>query len=126
MFGRKGFGYIRTELSEFWQNPKSLAWIEERVPLRRPGTSQEVARFVASLLGERSNQYTFKVARDATKTEIRLAVEGVFDVKVRDVNTLNVKGKVKRRVKGVVQRRSWKKAYVRLEDGQEIDFSALG
>ena len=47
-------GYIRTELSEFWQNPKSLAWIEERVPLRRPGTSQEVARFVASLLGERN------------------------------------------------------------------------
>ncbi len=80
----------------------------------------------ASRLGDQSNQYTFKVARDATKTEIKQAVEGVFDVKVRDVTTLNVKGKVKRRLKGVVKRKSWKKAYVRLEDGQEIDFSSLG
>lgn len=80
----------------------------------------------ASRLADQSNQYTFKVARDATKTEIKQAVEGVFDVKVRDVTTLNVKGKVKRRLKGVVKRKSWKKAYVRLEDGQEIDFSSLG
>ena len=89
--------------------------------LRAPHFSEKASR-----LGERSNQYTFKVARDATKTEIRAAVEGVFDVKVRDVTTLNVKGKVKRRLKGVVKHASWKKAYVRLEDGQAIDFSSLG
>lgn len=79
----------------------------------------------ASGLGDRTNQYTFRVASDATKAEIRDAVEGVFDVKVRDVTTLNVKGKVKRRVRGVVKGKGWKKAYVRLHDGHDIDFSSL-
>lgn len=79
----------------------------------------------ASRVGDRSSQYAFRVARDATKLEIKQAVEGVFDVKVRDVTTLNVKGKVKRRMRGVVKRKSWKKAYVRLEDGHDIDFSAI-
>lgn len=80
----------------------------------------------ASNIAERSNQVTFKVAGDATKHEIRAAVEQLFDVKVRDVQVLNVKGKTKRSVYGKVRRRSsWKKAYVRLEQGQQIDFADM-
>lgn len=79
----------------------------------------------ASRVGDSANQYTFKVASNATKGQIKEAVEGIFDVKVRDVTTLNVKGKVKRRVRGVVKGKGWKKAYVRLEDGHSIDFSSI-
>ena len=70
-----------------------------------------------------SNQIVFNVARDATKTEIRKAIEGLFGVKVKAVNTLVRKGKVKRfrNVKGV--RNDVKKAIVTLVDGQSIDIS---
>ena len=78
----------------------------------------------ASRLGEESNQYAFKVARDATKAEIKKAVEELFDVKVEKVTTANVKGKVKRNFRGTVTRKkNWKKAYVRLAEGQDIDFA---
>lgn len=70
-----------------------------------------------------ANQYVFRVARDATKPEIRTAVEQLFKVKVLDVSVLNVKGKVKLNRNGVAKRSDWKKAYVRLETGQEIDFT---
>lgn len=81
----------------------------------------------STLLGELNNQYTFKVARDATKAEIKQAVEGIFDVVVDDLQVLNVKGKTKRNVRGKVRKRSdWKKAYVRLEEGHEIDFADIG
>ena len=74
----------------------------------------------ATLAGE-NNQVVFKVAPDASKPEIKSAVEGLFDVKVKAVNTLNVKGKTKR-FRGHLGRRSgWKKAVVSLEDGQSID-----
>ncbi|MGP1394986.1 MAG: 50S ribosomal protein L23 [Inquilinaceae bacterium] len=67
------------------------------------------------------NQVTFKVPLDATKTEIRQAVEMVFEVKVTAVNTLRVKGKTKR-FRGIKGRRSdQKKAMVTLADGQSID-----
>ncbi len=72
---------------------------------------------------ERASQYAFRVARDATKPEIRTAVEQLFRVKVLDVRVLNVKGKVKQNRNGVAKRSDWKKAYVRLEAGQEIDFT---
>jgi large subunit ribosomal protein L23 len=79
-----------------------------------------------SLLGE-ENQYAFKVATNATKPEIREAVETLFSVSVQNLQVLNVKGKTKRTAKGKLRHCSnWKKAYVRLEAGHEIDFAELG
>lgn len=69
------------------------------------------------------NQVAFRVARDATKPEIRKAVEQLFDVKVEDVRVTNVKGKLRRTRNGIGRRSDWKKAYVRLAQGQEIDFT---
>ena len=63
------------------------------------------------------------MAIDATKAEIRKSVEQLFDVKVSDVNTVRVKGKVKRNRFGFSTKPTWKKAYVRLEQGQDIDFA---
>jgi large subunit ribosomal protein L23 len=74
-------------------------------------------------LGERSNQYAFKVARDATKSEIKAAVESIFSVTVEGVSTANVRGKQKRTVHGATRRNDWKKAYVRLKAGQNLDFA---
>jgi large subunit ribosomal protein L23 len=71
--------------------------------------------------GSEHNQVTFRVALEASKPEIKEAVEGLFNVKVKAVNTLRVKGKVKR-FRGRVGRRSdWKKAIVTLQDGSSID-----
>ena len=85
--------------------------------LREPHISEKI-----SVVGERSNQYAFKVASDATKFEIKRAVETIFQVSVENVTTLNVKGKVKRTFRGMWRSKNWKKAYVRVADGQEIDF----
>lgn len=71
--------------------------------------------------GAEHNQVTFRVATDATKPEIKAAVEGLFGVKVDSVNTINVRGKVKMFRGRRGQRASWKKAVVRLADGQHID-----
>ncbi len=77
-------------------------------------------------LGESSNQYAFKVARDATKREIRTAVESLFNVKVANVTTLNVKGKRKRTVRGsMTTLANWKKAYVRLAEGENLDYAVV-
>ena len=74
-------------------------------------------------MGSEHGQVTFKVPMDATKPKIKKAVETLFGVKVKGVNTLIQKGKNKR-FKGVVGRRSdFKKAIVSLEDGQTIDVS---
>lgn len=89
--------------------------------LRAPHVSEK-----SSLIGELNNQYTFKVAKDATKPEIKTAVEKLFDVIVLDLQVLNVKGKTKRNVGGKIRRcPSWKKVYVRLEEGHEIDFADI-
>jgi large subunit ribosomal protein L23 len=77
----------------------------------------------AAIVAELSNQYVFRVAGDATKHEVKKAVEQLFKVSVSDVQTLNVKGKLKRNKFGFSKRPSWKKAYVRLAQGQEIDFA---
>jgi len=77
----------------------------------------------AAIVADVSNQYVFKVAADATKLEIKKAVEQLFDVKVQEVNTLRVKGKVKRNRFGLSTKSTWKKAYVKLEQGQDIDFA---
>lgn len=83
--------------------------------LLSPYISEKVARIQAS------NQYVFKVAKTATKAEIKEAVESLFDVKVANVNVVNVKGKTKRFRFRVGKRSDEKKAYIRLEDGQSID-----
>lgn len=75
-----------------------------------------------SIMGEKANQYAFKVANDATKAEIKEAVETLFSVTVERISTLNVKGKLKRTVHGANRRKGWKKAYVRIAAGQDIDF----
>ncbi len=77
----------------------------------------------AAMAAESANQVVFKVVVDATKLEIKAAVEKLFDVSVEDVKTLKVKGKTKRTRHGLGQRSNWKKAYVRLADGQDIDFA---
>ncbi len=71
------------------------------------------------------NKYTFLVAPDANKTEIKIAVESVFDVKVTGVNTLNRQGKKRRTRNGTGKRADTKRAIVSVADGQRIDiFSA--
>lgn len=76
----------------------------------------------ATRVAEKRNQAVFKVLRDAQKPEIKEAVEKLFSVKVTNVSTLNVKGKTKRFGQTVGKRSDWKKAYVTLAEGQEIDF----
>lgn len=71
---------------------------------------------------EKHNQAVFKVLRDAKKPEIKIAIETLFNVKVEDVRTLNVKGKTKRFGQSFGVRSDWKKAYITLAEGQEIDF----
>jgi large subunit ribosomal protein L23 len=77
----------------------------------------------SAVVADLNNQYVFKVAVDATKLEVKKAVEQLFKVTVDDVQTLKVKGKLKRNKYGYSRRPSWKKAYVRLEQGQDIDFA---
>lgn len=79
----------------------------------------------STLVADEDNQFTFKVAKDATRPEIKEAVEKIYGVNVKGVSVLNVKGKVKRNVRGVSKKPGWKKAYVRLEEGQDIDFSSV-
>ena len=71
-----------------------------------------------------ASQIVFKVTVDATKREVKSAVESLFDVEVTDVRVVNVKGKTKRTRYGMGKRNDWKKAYVRLAQGQDIDFVA--
>ena len=79
----------------------------------------------AAVVADLNNQYVFKVAIDATKAEIKKAVEQLFKVSVSKVRTLKVKGKVKRNKNGFSTKSTWKKAYVRLEQGQDIDFASV-
>ncbi len=78
-----------------------------------------------SHMAAESNQVVLKVRKDATKREIRQAVELLFDVKVADVTVMNVKGKVKKFGQTRGRRNDWKKAYVRLAEGSSIE-SLLG
>ncbi len=77
----------------------------------------------STVCAELSNRFVFKVAKDATKPEIKKAISLLFDVDVESVSTSNVKGKRKRF--GAIQgrRANWKKAFVKLKSGQDIDFS---
>jgi len=78
----------------------------------------------STFVADRNRQYVFRVADDATKPEIKAAVELMFKTKVDGVTVTNVRGKEVRRGRAFGRRRSWKKAYVRLAEGQEINFAA--
>ena len=81
-----------------------------------PHVSEKAAR-----IANEGNQYVFRVRRDATKPEIRAAVEYMFEVKVDAVHVVNQAGKQKRFGRSIGRRSDWKKAYIRLVEGQQID-----
>lgn len=88
--------------------------------IRAPRVSEKTVR-----AQEVSNQYAFEVANDATKADIKTAVEKLFDVKVESVNVVNVKGKTKAFRYRNGRRGDWRKAYVTLAEGQSIDVTAV-
>ncbi|MBE5315933.1 MAG: 50S ribosomal protein L23 [Xanthomonadales bacterium] len=87
--------------------------------LRAPLISEKGAR-----LQEVSNQYVFEIAAGATKADVKAAVEQLFSVKVEGVNVVNVKGKSKSFRSRAGRRGDWRKAYVKLAEGQSIDVMA--
>jgi large subunit ribosomal protein L23 len=95
----------------------SIASRQERLMtvIRGPHVSEKTH------MAAESNQVVLKVRTDASKSEIRQAVELMFDVKVEGVSVLNVKGKTKRFGQTRGRRNDWKKAYVRLADGSQIE-----
>lgn len=78
----------------------------------------------STFVADKNRQYVFRVADRATKPEIKAAIELMFKTKVEDVTVLNVRGKERRFGRFTGRRRNWKKAYVRLAAGQEINFAA--
>ena len=86
--------------------------------LREPHTSEK-----ATVMADKYKQFTFKVLKTATKAEIKLAVEHLFNVKVKNVTTVNVMGKRKRFKQLSGKRSDWKKAFVSLQFGYDIDFT---
>ena len=84
--------------------------------LRAPRVSEKTAR-----MQEVSNQYAFEVARDATKADIKAAIEQLFAVSVKSVNVVNVKGKSRAFRNRAGRRGDWRKAYVTLAEGQSLD-----
>ncbi len=100
--------------------PKVSAHVESRLAqiLIAPIVSEK-----ATMAAEKHNQVLFKVMRDATKPEIKAAVELMFKVEVESVSTVIQKGKVKRFGKSIGRRDHVKKAYVSLKAGQELNFS---
>ena len=85
--------------------------------LKRPLITEK-----STIQKETTNQLTFEVDRKANKVEIRRAVEKVFSVKVVDVKTMQMKGKVKRYGRLLGKRRNWKKALVTLAQGEHVEF----
>ncbi|MCH9756886.1 MAG: 50S ribosomal protein L23 [Gammaproteobacteria bacterium] len=86
--------------------------------LLEPITSEKTTR-----IAEKSKQFTFRVLKTATKAEIKQAVEHLFQVSVKSVSVVNMVGKTKRFRQTEGKRSDWKKAYVSLAPGQEIDFT---
>ena len=84
--------------------------------LRAPVISEK-----SSAAQQDKNTLVFKVLKDATKDEIKAAVETLFNVKVEAVRTLNFQGKVRRTARGFDKRSDWKKAYVTLPEGTQLD-----
>lgn len=94
-------------------NPEKVLMV-----LKEPHTSEK-----STLLSDKCGHYTFKVLKTANKAEIKQAVEQLFNVKVKGVTLMNVKGKQKRFKQMNGKRSDWKKAFVSLEQGHDIDFT---
>ncbi len=94
-------------------NPERLMMV-----LLEPITSEKSTR-----IAEKANQIAFRVLKTATKAEIKQAVEQLFQVTVKSVSVLNMAGKKKRFRQTEGKRSDWKKAYISLAPGQEIDFT---
>ncbi len=88
--------------------------------LRAPHVSEN-----AAIAADLNNQYVVRVALDASKSEVKAAIEKFFKVSVESVSTLRVKGKTKRNRFGLTTKPTWKKAYVTIAQGQEIDFASV-
>ena len=88
--------------------------------LLAPHVSEKTA-----VAAEMADRHTFRVATTATKIEVRKAVEKLFDVKVKSVQIVNVRGKNKRFGQSMGKRSDWKKAVVRLVEGQDLDYMSL-
>lgn len=78
----------------------------------------------STIAAEKNKRFVFKVQKQATKKQVKNAVEIMFGVEVDSVQVLNVKGKQKRVGRSLGQRSDWKKAYVKLKPGHDIEFSA--
>ena len=76
----------------------------------------------SSRLADANRQFVFRVIKDASKPEVKKAVELMFDVKVDNVQISNMRGKVKAHGRNIGRRSDWKKAYVTLSEGHDIDF----
>lgn len=88
--------------------------------IRRPHISEKTAG-----MADTDRQITFEVLKTATKPEIKAAVEQLFKVEVAEVKTIVMKGKTKRAGKNMGKRKDWKKAYVKLKEGHDIDFIGM-
>lgn len=101
---------------------KPVVASEERIYqiIQRPVISEKT-----TIAADKNGQVVFEVLVDATKDEIRQAVEKLFEVKVKSVQVTNVRGKVKRFGRTPGMRSSWKKAYVCLHEGHDIDFLGM-
>ena len=88
--------------------------------IRRPHISEKTAG-----LADKQRQITFEVLKTANKAEIKTAVEQLFKVEVEEVRTVVIKGKTKRFGRNMGQRKDWKKAYVKLKEGHDIDFIGM-
>ena len=78
-----------------------------------------------AIAAEMEERHTFRVANDASKLEVRKAIEKLFDVTVKSVQIVNVRGKTKRFGQAEGKRSDWRKAIVRLAEGQDIDFTGV-
>lgn len=96
-------------------NPERLLTV-----LKEPHTSEK-----ATVMADKFKQFTFKVLKTANKAEIKSAVEQMFNVKVKNVSVVNMKGKTKRFKQTSGKRNDWKKAFVSIYPDQDIDFSVI-
>ncbi|QJC34566.1 50S ribosomal protein L23 [Enterobacteriaceae endosymbiont of Donacia crassipes] len=77
----------------------------------------------ASFIAEKTNTIIIKVLKKANKIDIKKVIQKMFNIKIKNINTLIVKGKIKKNKKYTFKKKNWKKAYIMLEKNQKIDFN---